>query len=167
MKKISVSLILVVNFLCCGLSQSQVFLASTGTVIGSYQADTDIISPDNNIIKEYLQQKHAGQRIISFNIEKEDGVAYLISEVEYITANGNPRLKKIAERLFSSEPSERFSNSGDCEEHICDGGCKSEAISQICMCCRFVRLYGLIVGCTCCDSGLCCHTVKTCPPNKK
>jgi hypothetical protein len=166
MKKVSVSLLFVVNFLYSGLSQSQVFLASTGIVVGSYQADTDIISPDNNIINQYLQQKHAGQRILSFNIEKEDGVAYLISEVEYGTANGNPRLKKVAERLFSSEPNERFSNSGECEEHICDGGCRTEPIVYLCTCCRFVRSGGFIVGCTCCDSGICCHTVKTCPPGK-
>jgi predicted transcriptional regulator len=162
MKKLLMSCFFL-SVLFCGFSQSQVFIGSTGTNIGSYDEKADVITPHNSLISEYLQQKHAGQKVVSFRIDKEEGIAYLISEVEYNDSDQNIRHKKVAERLFSSNPSERFSNGGDCEEHICDGACAGAGgIIQACTCCDFKRDNGNITGCKCCQTGLCCHTKKTC-----
>ncbi|MFQ5447677.1 MAG: hypothetical protein ACE5FF_12160 [Saprospiraceae bacterium] len=161
MKKIVFILALFVLHSGCLLSQVQVTVASSGTVIGTYDDANDAITLDANSASNYIAQKYTGENVDTFYAEKEGLYAYLVVESLY-TIDDNTYRKITAETLSPSVGVSQFPIPDECEEHTCDGGCGGNIIEN-CSHCLFDKKNGKIIGCKCRDTGFCCHTVKSVP----
>ncbi len=146
-------------------SQNNVFVGSSGVVIGTYNSTTDVITADNNAINGYLQQKVTDGTVTSSRVEKEGGYAYLVYTVRYTNSTGESVNKTVGETLRVVVPGSNFTNT-DCEEHTCDGGCPGGHWPwDVCTSCKFLKENGRITGCECDNilGGCCSHSVRTVP----
>lgn len=162
MKTISVFLFSILIF-GCSYSQIQVSVASDGTVIGTYDPNSDAITLNSSAVTNHILQKYGGEDVQTYHAEKEGGYAYFIVEINYIV-NDTTYYKMVAETLAPSTGTSLFTIPADCEEHTCDGGCGGNVI-EYCAHCQFDKQNGKIIGCKCREVGMCCHTVKSVPCN--
>lgn len=163
MKTISFFLFLFLAY-GCTYSQIKVSIASSGTIVGTYDPNTDVITLNNTAVSDYIATKYSGQNVQGYHSEKEGGFAYFVVNVNY-TVNDTTYTKIVAETLSPDSGTSQFPIPEDCEEHTCDGGCGGNKITY-CSHCQFEKEKGKIIGCKCRETGFCCHTVKTVPCNK-